>query len=387
MNNYLEKKKIGIITHYYNNSNYGGSLQAYALTKAVSSLGYDVEQICYDIHSKPYKKKSKIKRLFKALNIKRTIQYLKLKKIFNMLRPRFEKISKFNQEKTAHSENKYNKTNINECSNQYDIFITGSDQVWNLDWYHPALFLDFVPSSKTKISYAASMGTSRLDEQQRSIIKEHLMDFKAVSVRENDMVELLSELSPACVEWVLDPTLLLDRNEWDGICSDRMIDKPYVFCYFLGEDQEYRRLATEYAREHNLCVVTLPYLSGSYKSKDNKFGDARIIEADPGDFVSLVKNADYIFTDSFHATVFSYIYEKEFVTFQRSKFVNMQSRNTSLLRLFDLEERFLNSPDMVSLKYINNLAKIDYSCPNNAFLQIKEFSIDFLKKNIQGNQQ
>ena len=348
-------KKVGIITHYYGSQNYGGLLQAYALCKKLNALGYDAEQIQY-IHKDVGEPNNAVRkwstnRIANALKIR--ISRVKEKDFFSNMKKRSKAIEEF-RKNIPHSFEIYSKDTISQSNDLYDAFITGSDQVWNMDWYDEAYFLKFV-ENKPKYSYAASVGTNELTTERKKLFKENLMDYTKISVREKDSVELLQPLTKVEVQYVLDPTLLLAKNEWDEICLGKRIQEKYLFCYFLGEGIVERQLAREYADAHELKIVTLPFLNGQKRKCDEKFGDVKLYDVSPGEFVSLIKYSDCVFTDSFHACVFSNIYEKNFFVFPRSGADKMSNRITSLISLFHNQERFCDSSEKQSMEYINSI--------------------------------
>lgn len=380
-------KKIGIITHYYNSINYGGNLQAYALCKYLTDMGYNTEQISYIRNREGSQPQTVKKILSKVFNPRRFCEYVLYKSADMMLKSKLqqrrEMINRFNKEKIPHSEKVFTNENICEC-NDYDIYITGSDQVWNFDWYRPAFFLNFVPAGKKKIAYAASLGKSKISKEHCSLISDYLKDFTAVSVRERDAVNLLQPLYHNKVEWLLDPTLLLTQKQWDEICAKRKINQKYIFCYFLGEDKKQRKLAKEFAGKKNLPIVTLAHVKGNFRKCDLFFGDEKIYDVSPSDFISLIKYAEYIITDSFHATVFSNIYEKEFFVFQRSDFVDMNSRVYCLTQLFEVPERFCDTREKMTLAYIEELETIDYSRKHVELETMREQSVNFIECSLNG---
>ena len=180
---------------------------------------------------------------------------------------------------------------------------------------------------------------------------------------------------------MLDPTLLLDREDWDRVCASRVVNDDYLFCYFLGDNKRERRLALKFARQENLKVVSVP-LTGAKIYSDLKYGDIVLLAASPEEFISLIKHARYIFTDSFHAVVFSKIYERQYFVFNRDKKESMNSRIYDITKLFHTQERFCDSKEKESLAYINSLPDIDYSVSNRDFDEMKEKSIQFLKTNL-----
>lgn len=371
-------KKIGIITHYYGSTNYGGLLQAYALCKKLNDLGYYAEQIQY-LHEENVKlnhtgKKYILKRAINGI----TFRFLRVlnKSFYRNIQLRNTALRKF-RDSIQHSAKIYTINNIELANNEYDIFITGSDQVWNTDWYDDAYFLKFV-SDKPKYSYAASLGKSCLNDMEKKLIKSNLKDFRRISVREFDSVQLLSDLVDSKIEYCIDPTLLLTYNEWDKITSSRIINDDYIFCYFLGEDSIERNLAKEYAKELGIKIVTLPNLNGKMRKCDKNFGDIKLYDISPIDFISLIKYSRYVFTDSFHACVFSNIYKKEFYVFKRSEYNDMSNRIKSLLMLFNNYERFCDVKEKQNLDYINSIKKDAYL--NDNYLIELERSLDFLRK-------
>lgn len=197
-------KKVGIITHYYGSQNYGGLLQAYALCKKLNALGYDAEQIQY-IHKDVGEPNNAVRkwstnRIANALKIR--ISRVKEKDFFSNMKKRSKAIEEF-RKNIPHSFEIYSKDTISQSNDLYDAFITGSDQVWNMDWYDEAYFLKFV-ENKPKYSYAASVGTNELTTERKKLFKENLMDYTKISVREKDSVELLQPLTKVEVQYVLD---------------------------------------------------------------------------------------------------------------------------------------------------------------------------------------
>lgn len=382
-------KKIGIITEYYNSKNYGGVLQAYALCKVIENMGYKCEQIPYmrisslnDIQTHS----SVATKLKKAINPITLFQYftdkIESKKMEAMFAERTKAFAHFREVFIPHNESTYADDTIKQCIDDYDCFITGSDQVWNPSFYSPSYLLDFVPKDKVKMSYAASLSVFSLTGEQRERFRESLADYKAVSVREKDAVALLQDVSPVPIEWVLDPTLLLTREQWDSIASDRIVEGKYIFTYFLGEDLEHRQLVEQFAKEHNLQIISMPYIWGKYRKCDRKFGDLRLFDVTPQDFLALVKNADYIFTDSFHAVVFSILFRKQFFAFQRTDFEGMGSRLYSLTQLFGIQSHFCDTKEKRNLKYIDYQDAIRYEDSNENFSLMKKKSLLFLEENL-----
>lgn len=390
--------KCAILTLLYKNYNYGGILQAFALSHFINKNGIDAVQILFDgnLTQKSFsaKLKSVIKKSpVKTLIILKNIIYCKF---YNCARIVYERIfaknyveatrqrvvgfDEFCKTKIPHTDIVYGRESISECNAQYDAFITGSDQVWNLDWYNTAYFLDFAKSNKIKISYAASSAKNSFTDEQKAIFKKSLKDYNAVSVREENMVDMLKDLSPVLPQLVVDPVLLLDSDDWNKISSDRKCEEPYILCYFLGKNKASRRLVKAFAKKNSLKIACI---SMTNDKATRNLGDYDVSNASPEDFISLIKNAEYVFTDSFHACVFSIIHRKDFFVFNRSRKGEMSSRITSLLDMFEMPERFCNTPDKESLSYIEDIGKVCYEKEFERYIIARQESENFLFQNLK----
>ena len=394
-------KKIGIVTHYYKNVNFGGNLQAYALCKFLNERGYSAEQISFTFMEGGTQKTAE-KSIFGKIKEKgffgcmkwgcALVQkpFAKFKKVnrykrkYSLRQRRLKAIEHFNDKLIPHSEKVYTAQEIQSSVNDYDVFITGSDQVWNMSWYKPAFFLDFVPSHKTKLSYGASLGKTQLTPEQKEIFKKNLSDFKGISVREKSAIGALEDVTNSKVQHVCDPVLLLEREDWDKVCADRIVKEKYVFCYFLGRNKAERKIAEKYAKQKGLKLVTIPYANGyDVHVKDFNKKNIRMFDSGPQEFLSLIKHAQYVFTDSFHAVVFSYIYQKQYFVFNRDKTASMSTRITDVTALLDTEERFCVGKERENLQYVLGLKDIDYAKENREIEKLRKDSIDFLEENLK----
>lgn len=370
-------KRSGIITHYYNSKNYGGILQAYAMVKTLSKLDYEAEQLCFDLMVSSQTIEPKVTPSVKL--IKKYIFSLVKRTIKHRIQSREKKLKNF-ELKIPHSKQIYRSDSICECTSNYEVFITGSDQVWNMDWYCKEYFLDFVPNSKRKIAYAASMPNTTLSNEQKKIVYEHLKSFDDISVREKDTAVFLEEITGRKVEWVLDPTLLLTKEEWDEVCVESVIKEKYIFCYFLGTEKSYRKCANKFAKKMRCKIVTLPHLA-KININDLAFGDMKLYDISPEQFISLIKYAEYVITDSFHAAVFSNIYQTKYFVFDRTDIGEMSSRIKNLIYLTREEFRFCVDQKQ-NVDYLLSLKDISVSQLSDKILKMKEKSIEFLKKNL-----
>ena len=386
--------RVGIITHFHGSTNCGGRLQALALCKVLNQMNCSAEQLCYQIEGCILKKPSLRNRLAQI----HLYQWLRrVYRLFKLIPEKPVPVTNDNPQKSRHvrelfeawsnryiphSTSVYSNATIGNCAKDYDVLITGSDQVWNLNWYCPAFFLAFAPSSIHKISYAASVCNDEYTKYQQKVVARHLADFKAVSVREEESVRVIEKLSPVSVEVTLDPTLLLERSDWDEFADERLVAEPYLFCYYLGNDPTERRLAQEYAAAHHLKVVVINQIDGWDVPEDRAFSDIALDDITPGGFVSLIKHAECVFTDSFHGCVFSSIYRKNVFVFGRSGQASMSSRIHSVSGLFGFEDRFCNTPKKTTLNYIENCAAIDYEGHWQQYETEKQKSIEFLRRNV-----
>ena len=359
--------RIGILTHYYNSTNYGGMLQSYALCYYLSKKGLNCEQICYNSNKikRSFLRKtlSVIKHIlisvFKSFYIRANISIRKRKKSFVDFRNLI-----------PHSSFIYNEFNIDRANNIYSSFITGSDQVWNPIVFRKCYSLGF--STKPKYSYAASMAVESVDKTTLKSYMELLSDYRSISVRERTAQKILSFRDD--VKLVLDPTFLLSKEEWLKITSPKIIKEKYCFAYFLGSSLSARNEALKCAHSIGAKLVSIPFLNNSYRKCDSKFGDIRLSNIGPQDFLSLIYNAECIFTDSFHAICLSYIFKKDFYVFKRNARNDMNSRISDILLTLELENRYVS--------FIGEFEKINYSLPRTAFEDLYKKSFDYLETMI-----
>ncbi len=361
-------KRVGIITMYHNSENYGGILQAHALAKKLNLLGADARQISFDTcGSRIFAPKKSVVTSAKSI-------VAKCLKLLSVGSAKKSRIIKQFRDAVPHTA-VVNPRNITSIVNDFDVFITGSDQVWNPSAMCSEYLLGFVPSHKTKLSYAASISRDRLTGEERAIFQNYLSTFTDISVRESHDVSLLAECVNKNIEWVMDPVFLLDQQEWDDASCERLIKKPYVFCYFLNDKNKSSELIADFAKQTNTLTVQIDKLQTSSK----KMTDQTVKNVGPKQFLSLIKHADYVLTDSFHAMSFSFIFKKNFVVFPRNKERGMESRITSFLDLIGRGDLFLDK-EITDAKQILALNKMDYTALYTDFEERKAHSVNFLKQ-------
>lgn len=385
------KKRIGIITHYYRNTNLGALLQSYALVSLLRAHGYDAQQICYDWYSYNKQVDSLKKALFPVeKKEKETLSFFKkiLRKIRKKLeiitlKPKVKKqteIARNFESSIPHSENVYSYDNASLLNKAYDIFITGSDQVF-ATYLLPegAFYGEFASADKKVISYAASSNVKTFPPNAEKLFIKKLSSIHAISVREKTLEKYIEHITGRHAETVLDSTFLLDSNDWLKIANMSVIPhKPYIFCYFLGSKSVWQRqMARIYADRYGYELVHLPYIKKNIRKADYCLKGQKRFNVGPREFISLIKGAKCVFTDSFHGLAFSINLNKNFYVFDRDDKNDEQSMNariTDTLTMLGLESRHITKERNV----LNNM-DIDYSYANMILSQERERSIKWLK--------
>lgn len=198
-------------------------------------------------------------------------------------------------------------------------------------------------------------------------------------MREADLADRLNTiLDSDSVITTVDPTLLLSPAEWQAIASPRLIQKKYLFCYFLHNDKDLVRLARQFARIHHLKIATIPFSGLEYNETDMRFGKYRFDAIGPEGFLSLILHADYVFTDSFHASVFSLLFHKQFVALPRGDAAGMGSRLKTLTEMFGCPERFCSVEPKNRLAYILSLKELDNRVDDSKARKQIQLSMEFL---------
>ena len=339
--------RIGIITWWRNN--YGSILQAFALQQKLSQY----ENIEYEIVCQFGKKAISLDNVLdkiKSVGIVETFKRVFWKVAFKGLRQRNRKIQKFVDEKLRVSNQQYNEQNIAESNALYDAYICGSDQIWNPDLVatDSMYWLSYVDSRKKKIAYAPSFGIQTVTKEQSKQIRENLSGFEAISCRESSGSSIINQIigENKCVT-VIDPTMLISRSCWDAMPTDRIYNENYIFAYMLRGTSKQRKYIEKFACERNLKIVSIPFLDyEKIDLYDLKFGDYKLWDADPADFISAIRHAEYVFCDSFHCIVFSILYHRPFCVFPKigadgKVKMSQISRMTDLLELVEIKNRIL----------------------------------------------
>lgn len=382
------EKKVGIVSCYFK-QNYGSMLQAYATQKILDDLGISNETINLEKLDKEISKGKRKYYLSQILNVsfmKAKIGMVKLKlyckfangELGKNIKIRNKKFKEF--EKMFHLSQSYD-TMKNICEEgKYTDILVGSDQLWlpvNIvaDYYT----LNFVPQEVNKISFATSFGVSQIPEKYKEQYQKFLNRIENLSVREDAGVKLVKNLTNREARLVCDPTLLFNQEEWMSIQQEeRLIKEKYIFCYFLGKTIEYRKFAERIKEKTGYKIVSLNHLDEYVKYSD-KFADEAPFDIGPSDFLNLIRNAEFVCTDSFHGTVFSLINHKKFFVFRRYKNkskVSTNSRLDSLLKIVDLSDRMLEGDEEVTALIEK---EIDYEVVSKKLEDFREESKAFLR--------
>lgn len=366
-------KKVGIIT-FHNAHNYGAVLQAYALQEKIKELGYEPCIINY--------RNRKILKPYKLIKYSKKNPIKCIKMIYDSLKN--YKINKVRYDKfNTFINTNFNMTNAYKTLNklkkdypQLDCYITGSDQVWNpgiVGNLSDAYTLNFGNDKINRISYAASIGKSTIEDKYKDDYKSKLSKINYISVREEDAKIELEKILHKDIKVVLDPTLLLSTDEWKSKLTN--IDKQtskYILAYMVQANDEYKKIVNYLSKKTGLKVIHFD----KKKIYDNELKSA--YTAEPFEFIDLIKNAEYVVATSFHATVFSIIFSKKFFVVPHLK---TGSRITNLLEKLGIEGRIYHK--------LEEFENVDYDFETN-YIQVKEKlkeekekSIKFLKEAIE----
>jgi hypothetical protein len=336
-------RKIGIITiNDYNN--YGNRLQNYATQEVIKSIGFEVETIV----NSPYVKKRVIERLKTADKktysrlIKIALNKVRKKVYITKVEQNFEKLTKARNDVFR----EFTKINITETSfsispdnvppeleGKYHRLVVGSDQVWNPFFRveSPLDFLTFAPREK-RVSYSASFGISELPDEYVENYRKWLSELANISVREEAGAMIVKSLTGREATVLVDPTLMLNKEQWIAVSkrANNKTNNAYLLTYFLGSLPESKvDWIKDVAKSRGLEIVNMADIS-----------DEKHYCTGPGEFIDYIDGCSIFCTDSFHGAVFSILFEKPFIVFDReSKTLSMNSRMDTLLSKFQLECR------------------------------------------------
>ena len=374
-------KKVGIIT-IVNVNNYGAELQAFATFRKLQLMGYNAEIINYLYYKDWRYIDSKMSRSFNSMSIKGKIIYFAkyrvasfvLNKILPLIckdvKQRIANFNSFHQHNTRFSKLYKSMKDLYTDTPIYDVYMVGSDQVWNPNASSSIepYFLTFAPHSALTVSHDSSFGVSKIENNSiANRIKLGLSSIKTISVRESSGVNLVKELTGRTAQLVCDPTLLLNKSEWTMFMKPvSNMPQRYVLIYQLSESDAIVKLATRIGKQEQIPVYRI--CKRAFKVKKDK-GVVNILNAGPSEFLSLITNASFIITNSFHGTAFSINFDVPFYTVVSAKKKN-NNRMESLLDYVGLGKRIVK--DDVD---ITNLPIVGYDV-NATQLKLKSFRLE-----------
>ena len=396
----MTKKKIALVTCYFQ-PNYGSQLQAFATQEAFVKLGLEHETIMIDgllpeINKAKYKYflskildvntvKDKMATVRKLLAKKRNPEYAR------NLEVRYGMFRDFASNMFTLSGRYDSKVQLGESAHGYAAFVVGSDQLWlpsNIaaDYYT----LNFVPDDVSKIALATSFGISVLPEKYGRKAGEFLNRINYVSVRETSGQKLVKQWADRDVPVVCDPTIMFDAEQWkkaigaDGDGKRFANGEKYLFVYFLGNNPWEREIVKRVRKETGLKIVQIAH-SDEYVKSDEGFADFTPYNVGPREFVELIRDAEYVFTDSFHCSVFSMLNSKRFFTFPRYSNDGPASTNGrlySLLSLVKQEKRMVRKSDVFNVS--DRLKEeVDYKVVHGELDKLRQFTWNWLEKALK----
>ena len=394
-------KKIALVSCYFQ-KNYGSQLQAFATQMAFDKFCLENETIKIDgIKSEiskakyiyflshifdPNTVKDKMATVRKVIAAKRNTEYAHNLSIRNNMFDIFAS-NKFRLSKQYNS-----KAEITKAANNYAAFVVGSDQLWlPSNIYANYYTLNFVPKDIVKISFATSFGVSELLPKYGKLACCFLHRLDFISVRETSGQMIIKQWAGRNVPVVCDPTMLFTADEWTKSLNaegngNRFSNKEkYIFVYFLGNNPWERDFVSNVRKETGLKIVQLAHIDEYIKS-DEGFADYAPFNIGPKEFVELIRDAEYVFTDSFHCSVFSMLNQKFFYTFPRYSqdgSVSTNGRLYSLLSWMHQESRLLRKQDIDNLNVKDLITKQpDYDLINSEINRLRQFTWDWLKQTL-----
>lgn len=328
--------------------NLGASLQAFALQQYLTSQGHDVRVIDYkpDYLSQHFKlsnianskyNKPVIRELYLLAKLPGRLRGRGRKKVFDRFTKKYLNLTR-----------RYNSyEELKADPPVADVYIAGSDQIWNTIFRNgrdKAFYLDFGPDIVRRVSYAASFATPDIVSHYKDFVREELKNFDSISIREKTSLPLLKALGRGDGKAVCDPVFLLDRSEWQSLMDENPLPPqiapltsiPYILLYLSDNSRNIEQTAKAMREKTGWKIYTVGPVTGAY-------ADRHIDTAGPLDFLHLIDKSQFVISNSFHATVFSLIFEKLFCTVNRIEGIN--ERMKSVLEDYGLESRLVSSYD------------------------------------------
>ena len=378
-------------------NNYGAALQGYALNQTIEKMGYEPAIVKYrGGMPTPPPKFTGIRRVRALLGrIKRRIFVKKSVRQKKACERKYKKEILLREEyfrEFARSNFRYINSEriswlaLKDAPPVADIYLCGSDQIWNPFFKAGrndlGYFLDFAPADKPRIAYAPSFGCAELPPPAKENIAELIAKFHAVSVREAAGQSIIKKETGRDVPVVADPTLLFTTQDWEAV--EKKVDglpEKYILCYRFSDNPETKRSIDAISKTLGLPVVTLPLSVPALRDK----GYQKVFCAGPAEFVWLIHHAEFVCTDSFHATVFSLLFHRPFAVFLRENFhnqsSNMNSRIDNLLSIAELKDRVVAGP--IDEDALVSLTDVSFDAFDENIKSLREFSLNWLENALK----
>lgn len=373
-------RKIGLVTFFENN--YGSILQCFATKTFVESLNYKCDVLS------EYNPKRLIRKIITKLRLcTKSFFYCEFRKEYIK---RAKAHGTGSQNLCLESKNlldafvkrylspvEYH--NNSAWKREYDLFMTGSDQIWDSTYLFEAFSFLMFASRQKRIALAPSFGTSEIPKYNQRALRKALAGFDYISVREETGVNIVKKYSNAKVCRIADPTFIYDADEWRGFAKDgAVISQKYVLVHFLNEPNEVALESMSWLSEQlNIDVVAIGYRHDSF----NRLKRFVFKDGGPWDYVSMIDKAEYVITDSFHSSLFSINFNKRFFVFHRNYLASKQtSRISDLLERFGMGNRLITDIEVLKNLYLENLPVSSRSILEKERATIR----DYIQKSISG---
>lgn len=372
-----ERKGVCIVTNYRWTANYGAILQAYALNAFLRSQGWECQTLNYCVSS-PNRWQS-IKDMLKHPRVlaARIEEKVLRRMVLDVYRQRSAVFDQFRKNDIPHTE-ECSDQNVQDIVGKFVALICGSDQIWRPDLvtgeFNDIWWLKPFPDSIPKLSYAASLGVQVLNGKQIAYIRDALKGYQAVSVREETAKELLEQACGRKTQVTLDPVFLPDIDSWRRFASHGDKAGKFILAYFIAPERGIYKRIEEFARQKNMRIVYMPYMGYKFNWSDFTLHGIRAVAATPQEFVGMVEDAMYVFTDSFHATAFSVMFHKNFNTF----ITNHGTRLKSLLSMVQLEDQIMGEGSPLGIP----VNRVRWNIADARIGQQREASIRFLDREL-----
>lgn len=386
-------KPIGLVTCYFHH-NYGSMLQAYATEMIMRRMELPFETVACRAPI-DYMEENKALYILKKLMIGDWKMRLGKMKIEREKRrnPVFAKnwavrdaaFNKFASESFHLSPLCKTWAELTDMAKNYSAFLVGSDQLWRTDSVeHGYYTLEWVPDGIRKVAYSTSIGVKEIPWFQVEKNCRFMNRFDFMALREQSACDLVKKLTGREVQVVLDPTLLFDGGDWLKIQqAEPLTAGRYIFCYLLGNNPWQRDFIRQVKQRTGMKIVALQHLD-EYIPSDEGFADEAPYNVGPREFLNYIRNAEMVFTDSFHCSVFSILYKKQFFTFSRFGEREKQSTNTridNLLSITGLQQR-----RMTTGRTVDDVLAMpcDFGNVDDRLDELRRLSFDYLKTALGG---